>query len=400
MKIPRGKRSRAFAALAVMLLLLPALWTAAKLFKSPHASVWAPAYFRDALSGRYSHADKTTDLFFLMCDHWEPGYGDRNVNAAVDWLARYKEIAVDHLDSDGRRFQYTWFYPVDNIEEPVLRQLSQAAFEGFGEVEVHWHHGHNSSEIYENDLVNGLALFTKYGALVDTLGAAPRWTFIHGNWSLDGSIPGKCGVPDEIAIMQRHGCYADFTFPAPGTVGQPSTINRIYYIEETPAAKSYDKGVEARVGVNGSGFLMFPGPLALDYRNPLILIENTAIDDSEATGFSGALRKPDNYRDYFRPSRIQVWNDVHIGVAGKPEWVFVKAHAHGMQNTEELLGGQLDAMLDELEKYCAERNIRLHYVTAREAFNVVKAVEQQLPGPPTEHYDLVVPAPLNRREAF
>lgn len=400
MRVSRGKLKRGAAALIVAALLLPSLWVAAKLAKSPHSSLWAPSYFRDLVAGRYSHAEETTDLFFLMCDHWEPGYGAKNIGAATEWLDRYKEIAREHHDSDGRRFQYTWYYPVDNIEEPVLNQLAQAAYEGFGETEVHWHHYHDSPVAFEQDLKAGLAIFMRQGALIDSVGSAPRWSFIHGNWSLDGSIPGKCGVSQEIEIMQRNGCYADFTFPAPGTLGQPSTINRIYYTHDTPESKSYDQGVVARVGVDGDGFLMFPGPIALDFRNPLILIENTAIDDAAGTGFSGKLRKPDNYRDYFKPSRIQLWNEIHIGVEGKPEWVFVKAHAHGMQNTEELLDGQLDAVLDALESYCESRSIRLHYITAREAFNLVKAAERELPGMPADHYDLVIPQPLNRRVKF
>ncbi len=400
MKLPGGKRTRIGGALLLVAVLVPVLWTSAKLIKSPHSAIWVPAYLGDVFSGRYSHAEETTDLFFLMCDHWEPGSGEKNIKAAAAWLERFKVIASDHTDSDGRRFRYSWYYPVDKIEESILRMLSRSAYEGFGEVQVHWHHNHSSPEAFEKELQAGLDIFVRNWALVDSAGAEPRWSFIHGNWSLDGSIPGKCGVSNGIEILQRNGCYADFTFPAPGTTGQPATINRIYYVHDTPEAKSYDQGEVAQVGVAGDGFLMFPGPLALDFRNPLILIENTAIDDSEATGFSGKLRKPDNYRDYFRPSRIQLWNEVHIGVEGKPEWVFVKAHAHGMQNTEELLAGQLDALLDALESYCETRGIRLHYVTSREAFNLVKAVEQELPGPPQDYYDLVIPAPLNQRVEF
>ena len=84
------------------------------------------------------------------------------------------------------------------------------------------------------------------------------------------------------------------------------------------------------------------------------------------------------------------------GVDGRPEWVFVKIHAHGVQHGELLLGGELDAMLTGLEDYCRERDIRLHYVTAREAYNLVRAAERGLEGPPEAHYDLDVPPPLTR----
>jgi len=41
-----------------------------------------------------------------------------------------------------------------------------------------------------------------------------RWAFVHGNWALNGSDHRICRIKDEISILQRNGCFGDFTFPA------------------------------------------------------------------------------------------------------------------------------------------------------------------------------------------
>ncbi len=383
-----------------LIMALPFLWTAAKVARSPHSNLWAGSYFKGLLAGEYSRADETTDLFFIMCDHWEPGRGPEAVARSQNWLDRYRQLVEGHTDSDGRLFQYTWYYPIDRMDDNVLDQLAGAAADDLGEIEVHWHHNHNSSQEFSDDLAAALKKFAAVGALVEFPSAEPQWNFIHGNWALDGSSPGQCGINNEISIMQNQGCYADFTFPAIEATGQPEIINSIYYTHDTPEPKSYNTGHLAQAGKPQDGFMIFQGPLGMDFRNPLLLIESAAIDNAEGTGLVGKLRPPKNYADYFKTSRIALWDNIHVSVQGKPEWCFVKVHAHGHQDMDILLDGQLEAMLDGVEGYCEDRNIRLHYVTAREACNLVWAVEKGLTGTPSQYYDLVVPRPWNRQPGF
>ncbi len=400
MRIPRIRPRRLILLAVVGVLLMPALWVSAKLIKCDNSDIWFPPYAKEFVKGEVNRADETTDLIFLMTDHWEPGNREESPEYSQRWLDAFAEISHRHLDTQGRNFRYSWFYPVDRMDERILAQLAVAARNQLGETEVHWHHHHDSVQQFRTDLENALVLFQKYGHLTSEPGGDPHWCFIHGNWALDGSEPNACGINNEIDIFLEHGCYADMTFPSLGWDAQPSLINKIYYAQDTPEPKSYDTGELARVGTRGEGLLMLPGPMGLNFQNMLVLIEAGAIDDAEGTGFSGALRKPDNNADYFKSSRVGVWDNIHVSVEGKPEWCFVKVHAHGMQHRDLLLNGQFDSLLSALEKYAAERKIRLHYVTAREAVNLVHAAEQGLPGSPEQYYDLEIPPPLSTREVF
>ena len=93
--------------------------------------------------------------------------------------------------------------------------------------------------------------------------------FIHGNWALGNSRPdGRwCGVNDEISILRKTGCYADFTMPSAPDCTQTRTINSIYYAtDDLERPKSHDTGIPARVGAAApeNALLMIQGPLALE----------------------------------------------------------------------------------------------------------------------------------------
>ena len=94
------------------------------------------------------------------------------------------------------------------------------------------------------------------------------------------------------------------------------------------------------------------------------------------------------------PDRIDLWIKQGIHVAGAPDWIFVKVSCHGAQNENfnSLLGEQADAMYEYLEeRYRNNEKFRLHYVTAREVFNIVKAAEDGMRGNPFEFKDYNIP---------
>jgi len=93
---------------------------------------------------------------------------------------------------------------------------------------------------------------------------------------------------------------------------------------------------------------------------------------------------------------VDAWVKTAVHVEGRPDWVFVKVHTHGTQehDMDTLLGEPVEAMHAYLEdRYNdGERHV-LHYVTAREAYNIVKAAEAGLQGDPGQYRDHVLPPP-------
>jgi hypothetical protein len=340
------------------------------------AYIWLPSY----LSVRHSNnqvPNSQKHLIFVITDHYEPGLGDRGIAINREWLEAFKPIADSHKDSYGNRFRYTWFYPYDHQNEHVLKTLCHMAYDGYGEVELHWHHEPATNDTFPAMLDKAIEWFQGYGALIAS-GDTPstQFAFIHGNWCLDNSHP-RCGVTRELDILFDKGCYADFTFSTIGTDSQPSKVNSIYYATDSDGSKSYNDGVDAEVGSQIDDRLMiFEGPIAL------------MMDGSFECAAVESADRPN-------PKRVRRWIDSDIHVRGRPEWVFVKVYSHGAQSRKEIVHADLGPMLDSLEAECRHRSISLHYMSAREAYNVVKAAEEGLSGDPEQYRDHRLSKPCN-----
>ena len=94
--------------------------------------------------------------------------------------------------------------------------------------------------------------------------------------------------------------------------------------------------------------------------------------------------------------RIRLWARQQIHVGGRPDWVFVKLHTHGCMpaNQAVLLGPAMRHAHQLLQQEFNDgQRWQLHYVTAREMANLVKAAEANLPGSPGQYRDYKVAAP-------
>jgi hypothetical protein len=93
--------------------------------------------------------------------------------------------------------------------------------------------------------------------------------------------------------------------------------------------------------------------------------------------------------------RVRSWVAQNIHVAGRPEWVFVKVHTHGApeQAAASLLGDGGRALHRELQRYNDGRRWQLHYVTARELFNIAMAAMDGKEGAPSDHRDYMLQPP-------
>lgn len=338
--------------------------------------LWLPAYLRQ-FSRRKQPLPERFHLIFCFCDHFEPLWGNPSQQVARErlrrWLVTYPQLAERFRDADGRPPQHTWFFPAEQYAPEWVLPLVELCQRGFGEVEIHLHHDRDTAENLRRTLEEFKRELQGHGFL-----SGGRYAFIHGNWALDNSrSDGRwCGVSNELQILRQTGCYADFTLPSAPSDTQTRQINSLYYATDDPLRpKSHDTGTPVRVGGTPTGDLMIiQGPLALDWHNRkwglFPRIENADVS---------ALR-PAN------PARVRNWIRQRIGVEGKPDWIFVKIHTHGCQepNFPVIFDGQLHQAL---------RPYRVHYVTAREMYNLIKAAEAGVDGEPAALRDFLLPPP-------
>jgi len=360
-----------------------------------NAQIWLPGLLRYyARSGRQRPL-RGAHVMFAIADHYEPFNGDVSRAEAERRVERWRvEYArsVDGLrDADGKPPQQSFFYPAEQYEADYLERLGQLVERGFGEVEVHLHHDADTSANLRQTLTEFTTVLRyRHGLLTRHADGSTAYGFIHGNWALDNARPdGKhCGVDDELTVLMDTGCYADFTMPGVPDVSQTRTVNAIYYAVDDPLRpKSHDRGTRAAVGRRppADGLLMVQGPLGLDWsrrvQGVFPGIESGTLDHSPA-------HQPDG-------ARFRRWLAASITVEGRPDWIFVKVHTHGApeQNAAMLLGPGMRAFHGVMLQEVRDRGMRLHYVTAREMANIIRAAEDGASGDPHAYRDYWLPQP-------
>ncbi|NLA67577.1 MAG: hypothetical protein GX856_04925 [Gammaproteobacteria bacterium] len=378
-------------AVAIVVLLLAGAGLLVLLLRSRNMQHWILPYLRRRLPDA---GGRTRHVMFCFVDHFEPMWkgADAATQAArVDrWCRDYRAMASKHRDADGRPPQHSFFYPAEEYAPEHLDKLAALCADGFGEIEVHLHHNDDTEDNFRRQMSAFCrTLNERHGALPrDPETGEPRFAFIHGNWCLDNSrADGKwCGLDNELVLLRELGCYADFTLPSAPSETQTRTVNSLYYATDDPAKpRSHDTGTPMRVGGAASGdLLVMQGPLALNWRDRRFGLV-PRIENSDVRRTSPPT-----------PERVDLWVRTGVHVEGRPEWVFVKVHTHGAQETDmdTLLGAPVDAMHDYLEREYNDgsRNV-LHYVTAREMYNIAKAAEAGHEGDPSRFRDFVLPPP-------
>jgi hypothetical protein len=337
-------------------------------------------------------------LVLAFVDHYEPQYLKPTIDverARVNtWIQDYPKHASKFVDADGYHPKHTFFYPEEEYRFEHLEKLVNLCRDGFGEIEIHLHHSHDTEAGLREKLFSFTEILAnKHDALPrDPTTGKPVFAFIHGNWCLDNSgVNGEgCGVNNELIVLREMGCYADFTFPSAPSATQPRMLNTIFYAKDDPnLPKSYDSGAKVRVGGQASGdLLLIQGPLGfnLGWRKWGFIPK---LENSDIRAVSPPLK-----------SRVDFWINQHIHVEGRPDWTFVKIHTHGTQerDTPTLLGSQMDALYEYLQaKYRDELGWDLHYVSAREMFNIVKAAEAGKEGSPGQYRDFVLAKPAYKK---
>ncbi len=368
--MPPATTILAIAAAALVALAAFVAWN----MRRRHVHLWLAAYLKQSLLRMLSRT-RPGPIHVLICiaDHFEPEWGEPTREVAdarvKAWTRDYPRLFGRFTDSDGRPPRHTFFYPIDQYEERHVDAIAGLCRDGYGEIEIHLHHDRDTAENLARTLDRFTRLFAeRHGLLGRWPDGRPAYGFVHGNWALDHSRPdGRwCGVRDELSVLRRTGCYADFTLPSAPDATQTRKINSIYYAVGDPSrCKSHDRGVDAGIAPHPSGALMLiQGPLRLSRPRGRWTprIENGCIQRSQIPTMA----------------RLDQWIKANVHVRTRPDWIFVKLHTHGATeaNRQVLLGDPMVAFHEGLARRAAsDPSFSFHYVTAREMFNLARAAE-------------------------
>jgi len=362
--------------------------------KARRSMRWLPSYFWQRVARR-AHAGRT-HLIIALADHFEPAIVPHDGSARAPyreqerrveyWCSEYPKAADRWRDGDGCPFKHTYFYPAEQYEAGLLDWLASHAAAGWGEIEVHLHHGMQAPDTEENTRLQLQEfrdrLASRHGSLcyLDG-GGSPRYAFVHGNFALANSSGGRnCGVDSEMQILADTGCYADFTFP-PGLYHRAhmAKINSLYECSLPLSRKgAHRDGRNLEIGRRPEVFpLMVEGPLMLSFARPngsrLMAVEN------------GSL----TWNNPPMLSRLRLWKQAAIAVQGRPDWLFIKLQGHGMdpRDRDVMLGVAMEHFLRALVEGASQRSEVLHFVSAREMVNIMLAACDGHDGNPGEYRD-------------
>ena len=311
-------------------------------------------------------------IVILVANHFEPTSDPKGLRDLEHWCELARAIGSEVRDHDGTPFRHTNFYPAEQYNKPCLEMTASLQAEGFGEVEIHFHHGVEKPDTPENtrrvleDFRDILVEEHKCLSREHSK-ARPMYAFVHGNWALANSAGGRfCGVDSEMKILAETGCYADFTLPSAPDQSQVPRINAIYECgHPLTEARPHRSGTGVEVGRQPAYPLIFTGPLVFDWTRRLKGVPVPRIDD-------GALAA--NYA--LTRSRFERWRRANIYVKGRPDWIFIKLYSHGFFGWDQdaMIGEQMRRFLLELLEYAdGPGQFRVHFASAREAFNMVMA---------------------------
>ncbi len=335
-------------------------------------------------------------VILALADHFEPAIvpedGQKRAprfeqeSRLESWAREYPKIVDGWRDHDGRPLVHTYFYPAEQYDQGLLEMLADHCHAGWGEVEIHLHHGAPHPDTAENtrqllvEFRDQLALRHRCLA-VEEGSTLPRYAFVHGNFALANSAGGlQCGVDSEMQILAETGCYADMTLPT--SYWHPAQTEKINSVYECglplDQAAPHRKGHDLMAGRAPRSFpLIVQGPLVTDLRRSL-RSARPAFDNGSLTGSMPPTM-----------SRFFLWKQAQVRVLGRPDWLFIKLHCHSMDPTQQdaVIGDSFRKFLAALVGGAAGRKETLHFVAAREMTNILLAACDGREGNPGDYRD-------------
>ena len=286
-----------------------------------------------------SHKVKDDRYFCAENDKFEFGIRKRHLESLREWyFPLIREYNMDHqCHIHHERFTMN--------SEPLYMST------GWGKL---LHSSENSLEKDSHRFDNYIHNFKK---IQHELGARDfnEWTFIHGCWALNGSDDKVCKISDEIKILRKHGCLADFSFPAGRRHCDPKFFDIPYVIKTVDKIQSYNRKEN----------MIRPWDGKAKIRQGEFMIW--------ASGNSSSTYSLDFYTrslDHIpKNSRISRWLKSSPIINNS---LYVKTHAHSAdrfyinKKIWPLNNPYINSLFELLEKFCEKNNIDIEYTNPTE----------------------------------
>jgi len=353
---------------------------------------------------------KCDRVLYLHCDHFEPTNTNYSLDQTNQILKTFTGQAIDsaikpslflHLPADiywkeGKFYlQKLSTYP---IVMSYIKQLSDIGCD----IQWHIHHEYwtNSSvvkgewkQILDRGLVKDeetLEFFISETKKIYKECGLPNvdtWGIVHGMWALNASDSLNCNITNELSILRRNGCLADFTFPA----GRPwctPEMTGIFAVTPKNEPKCYNTGTTIARGTkllqDGTNFVIcYPTSnyivISLDLINSYL--------DKVGT-------KSDCYHTVISPENVHMLEDP---LDFAQEWILtsciidrtliIKTHAHSLNveawknkegnivNNSTLFSVSHKERLQVLQDICQATNVDFRFTTAKEVMNIIKWID-------------------------
>ena len=353
-----------------------------------------PLWRANEIVRRMTDNSSPRHLIFIVANHFEPAWDgtpagldhDVQLKRVDKWYEEARRIGNTIRDCEGTPFRHTNFYPAEQYYKPLVERLAAMQAEGLGEVEIHLHHGVDRPDNAAN-LRRVLEEFRDilaedHKCLSRREGSdQPMYAFVHGNWALANSARGEyCGVDSEMQILAQTGCYADFTLPSIHSPAQVARFNAIYQCGKPLSMRApHRTGPDLKVGDDVTLPILITGPLVFDWHHQRQGLPVPRMDD----GVLGESYPLDL-------ARLHNWQSAGISVRGRPEWTFIKLYCHGFFGFDQAstIGDPMRRFMESvLELSDKSGSFKVHFATAREAFNLAMAAIDGHKGEPGQYRD-------------
>lgn len=357
MRFPGRKTIRTFAILAIVLIVLSPLL---KIYLNV-GSFWLCSLlkweFSTPLDRERSSSPKDVAVAFIFT--CKPPLTDRNLGIVLGELT---DLVSNHTDSDSVHLKMTFAKKNLHADPTGLSPLSEWCKDNSSELELLLSCESRREPSFRAQLYGHLAVLKSHGwaTMIDS---ETRFTVVRERCrsELAGTIPAE-----QIRVLAQAGCYADMSFPDIESRHKRTGINSIYSVSSAVSDPFRDCSYLRTGELDTGDLVVIDGPLLTDWAD---------WRDSYGPLVENGCLTPSNLPD---SRRVESWIRANVHVIGQPDWIFVKLRITNLVDAPSArrVLQALHQSLSYLENvYRDNEAYRLHYVTAREMYNIARAAE-------------------------